>query len=421
MTAHAPTRPTRAVPAQRGAPVRRRHEFGRRHAGLGMRRISIGLILLLAFITMTGVVEALVQAPTTPRPMLLYAAWGILVLADLAVVTITKALGEHLPAWAFGLFLTALGVLIALDFAAQWGEAGIVDRLSAGSVAATSIVLACTTRRVIEIVLASVALTLLVAILLALHGDFRGPELHDEVFMLAQVLLPGIVGASVIGAFRRMIRIELERALSQSALAAPELTVGSLASERLARLDLAAENLLADVADGRIELPLPPEDAARAGALATELRFNLLKSRNQTWLDLALEESELLSHAVRVEDASRAAGLLATRQRAALLSAIWLIHESIAPARAGAIVVRFLRTRRVVDSTLLLELPIRLSVPASSRTAIDPAVWEHLTVVGRYREHSESERFHVDIRCIVRAGRTGPSTPDRGTTVGGPD
>ena len=61
-----------------------------------------------------------------------------------------------------------------------------------------------------------------------------------------------------------MVQLELDRVLVQSTISAPRFAVGMLASEELARLDLAAEDLLDSVATGRTQLPLKPKTASIA-------------------------------------------------------------------------------------------------------------------------------------------------------------
>ena len=81
-------------------------------------------------------------------------------------------------------------------------------------------------------------------------------------------------------------------------------------AEELARLDLAAEELLDAVAIGGTPLPLPPEYSSRAATLATELRLHLLEGRRETWLFHAVAESEQLGRRVQaINDEYRVAGL----------------------------------------------------------------------------------------------------------------
>ncbi len=153
-----------------------------------------------------------------------------------------------------------------------------------------------------------------------------------------------------------------------------------------------------------MRLPLSDEVAKRAGSLATELRLHLLAGRSKTWLGLAIEESTLLRQDVRVEDTSSSAGLLNTRQRAALLSAIWLLHDERGVSSRSAhapIVLTFGEPSRVLDSDVFNSVAIRVDIPGSTRMMIDPGVWQHFAQVGRYRESLDVRGMRIDIYCLV--------------------
>ncbi len=130
-----------------------------------------------------------------------------------------------------------------------------------------------------------------------------------------------MIGVFVVRGFRRMVQQELDRVLVQSTVSAPRFAVGMLASEELARLDLAAEDLLESVATGRTKLKLDPKTASVAASLATELRLHLIEGRRETWLYHAVSESEMLGKAVTLSDKGSLAGLLDPDQRDGLLSA----------------------------------------------------------------------------------------------------
>ncbi|WP_310889975.1 hypothetical protein [Clavibacter capsici] len=140
--------------------------------------------------------------------------------------------------------------------------------------------------------------------------------------------MPAAFGVAVVRGFRRVTEMELDRVLVQSTVSAPRYAVGMLASEELARLDLAAEQLLDDVASGREPLPLSPLAASTAASLATELRLHLIEGRRETWLHHAVTESEFLGPDVTLSDPAALAGLLDRRQRDGLLSAVWLLLTS---------------------------------------------------------------------------------------------
>ena len=57
-----------------------------------------------------------------------------------------------------------------------------------------------------------------------------------------------------------------------------------------------------EVGDGTTVLPLDPQRAAHAAALATSLRLHLIEGRRETWLHHAIQESELLAPLVELHD-----------------------------------------------------------------------------------------------------------------------
>ena len=118
----------------------------------------------------------------------------------------------------------------------------------------------------------------------------------------------GFIGVVIVEAFRRLVQVELDRVLVQSTVSAPRFAVGMLASEELARLDFAAEELLDSIATGTTPLPLTPKTASVAASLATELRLHLIEGRRETWLYHAVSESEMLGRSVTLIDKSSLAG-----------------------------------------------------------------------------------------------------------------
>lgn len=137
-----------------------------------------------------------------------------------------------------------------------------------------------------------------------------GPQ---QIAVISLAVLPSAVATLVLQRFRRMVQVELDRVLVQSNVSQPRFAVGMLASDELARLDLAAEKLLDGVAGGDVPLPLAPKVASQAASLATELRLHLIEGRRETWLHHAVTESEYLGRSVTLADPSSLAGLLAPR------------------------------------------------------------------------------------------------------------
>jgi len=381
---------------------------GRRHAAIGTRRIWLGTVILLGLQIVFDFATTLQHLDVIRDAVAVFTAWAIVLVADASVIVVTRILGEHLPNWLFWLWYTALALAVALDVAGSWGAPNPGETLSVGVSACLSLILAVVTRSTVQVLSAAAGLGAATALAWGLTDAYSAETVHDAVFTLCQMLLPVAVAALITDSFRRLMRRETEEMLSHSAIAAPRLTVGIEASEQLARLDLAAESLLSAVADGRMRLPLSDEVAKRAGGLATELRLHLLASRSKTWLGLAIDESTLLRQDVRLDDPSASAGLLGTRQRAALLSAIWLLHdERGVSSRSGhaPIVLGFGEPTAAIESDSLEALSIRVDIPGSTRMMIDPGVWEHFAQVGRYREALDGHGIRIDIHCLVPASR----------------
>lgn len=383
---------------------------GRRYAALGMRRMWYGTIIVLAVEFAFDFGQTLQQLGQYRDVAPVLTGWAVLLVADAAVAIVSRVLGEHLPHWLFWLYFIALAAALALDIEATWGMPDMGFSFTVGTSAVLSLVLAAITRSPLELTLAGGGLTAVAAVAMLLGGSMRPATLDHAVFAICHMFLPIVVVAFIADNFRRLVRRETEELLSQSAISAPRLTIGIEASEQLARLDLAAESLLGAVADGRMRLPLSEELAKRAGALATELRLHLLESRSKTWLGLAIDESPLLRQDVRLEDPRAAAGLLSTRQRAALLSALWLLHdERGVSSRAGLspIVLAFGEPAPAPEAETLDAVVISVDVPGSTRMMVDPGVWEHFAQVGRYRESIDPRGMRIDIRCLVPAVRGG--------------
>jgi len=383
-----------------------RRPLGRRHAGLGARRLWWGVIVLVAIQMVFDVGQSLGDVDRINRPVLVVTAWAVLIVADVAVMLVTRALGDHLPNWMFGLFVGALATSLVLDLAASWGPPTQDLALSAGRTATLSLLLALPTRPALELVLATLGFTFITTLSMALDGVLALETLHSSVFTLSQMCFTVLVAIIAMSSFRDLVRREIEHARTRTAVFAPRLTLGIDQSEQLARLDLAAESLLAAVAEGRVQLPLNEDIARRAGTLASELRSHLLESRSRTWLDLAIEESELLAAAVRVEDPSTSAGLLGPRQRGALLSALWLIADQQPPRRLGtpATLVRIHRPARSGATSAALALPIVIQLSQHRRSGLDAGIWEHIGKVGDYREVHEQGAVRIEVRAIVPSG-----------------
>ena len=222
---------------------------------------------------------------------------------------------------------------------------------------------------------------------------------------LAFAVLPVVIGVFVVRGFRRLVQVELDRVLVQSTVSAPRFAVGMLASEELARLDLAAEELLESVAAGRTKLPLDPKTASTAAQLATELRLHLIEGRRETWLYHAVTESDLLGKTVALTDKGSLAGLLepgpARWPAVGCLAARQRHHESRS-TRARWRSMSVPATESVeTDQGRRIAIPIVLTTSGVPRNRVDPATWDAIRKVGQYSDSTEHSSLRVDIRCLV--------------------
>jgi hypothetical protein len=202
-----------------------------------------------------------------------------------------------------------------------------------------------------------------------------------------------------------MVQVELDRVLVQSTVSAPRFAVGMLASEELARLDLAAEELLDSVSTGRTPLPLRPRTASVAASLATELRLHLIEGRRETWLYHAITESEMLGKSVTLIDKGSLAGLLDDNQRDGLLSAIWmLVSENSKPSATRTVEVEVGPVVPTGEAPLpgrKLPVPIVIATTGIARNRVDPSTWDALRRVGRYSDSTRDASVKIDIECLV--------------------
>ena len=383
------------------AAAARRFASGRRRATLGTGRLWLGAIAIVAVRIVYDAVRSILADSDSDRVVLVAVAWGVLLVANLAVIAATRALGEHLPSWLLLLFAVAILLVITLDVVASWGAHDLASRLTVAISAATSVILISTTRADWEVVALAGVATLGTATASILVGPTSLPTSSD-LFVFAQMLVPSVVFVSIVSSFRSFVQVELDRSLVQGTVAAPRLAVGMLASEQLVQLDLAAEELLSDVADRRTELPLSVELATRAGSLATELRLHLLEGRNQTWLFHAISESDRLGRSVTVVDPDSIAGSLDTGQRDGLLSVIWLLLDPRADRSSQrSITVRLGPVQPLPEITRLAVVPIVLTTVGVNRTRVDPAIWAELQRIGQHWDSVDGGSLRLDIRCMT--------------------
>jgi hypothetical protein len=293
-----------------------------------------------------------------------------------------------------------LGCVVTLDFIGIWPEHDLAHTASA-SVAAGFALLPVATLRPAREVAAAIAVLGLAFIGMSVASTPITTDTIPGLFsLLALVIVPPSVAIFVTHRFRQLVQRELDRVLVQSNVGAPQFAVGMLASDELARLDLAAEKLLDAVANGTDPLPL-----SVAASLATELRLHLIEGRRETWLYHAITESDHLGRAVSVADPSSLAGHLTPAQRDGLLQALWQMvgdgrgHQPGVPVVSVTLGPVGTAGHPVSDETM--DVPIVIESRGVPRRRLGPPAWSGLQRIGPYTENVREGVLHIVAHCVV--------------------
>ncbi|NYF10298.1 hypothetical protein HDC94_001454 [Leifsonia sp. AK011] len=374
-----------------------------RRSSLGTGFIGIGAAVVVGLRAVYGFVWFVGLWSVYPIPYAALAAWTVLIVTLVATFVTIRVLGE-LPTWAFALFLLGLAASVGLDLFAIWDLHDIGHFATAAPTAVMGLLVALTSRRTSDIVVAASVFGAGLATAMIVNTAWSENTASAQVTTLAFAVLPAIIGAVVISGFRRLVQVELDRVLVQSTVSAPRFAVGMLASEELARLDLAAEELLDSVATGKVKLPLHPKTASVAASLATELRLHLIEGRRETWLYHAITESDLLGKAVTLTDKGNLAGLLDPQQRDGLLSTAWLLiaDNSVKASSPRTVHLTLGPATSAIDTPSgKIWVPIVITTTGVPRNRVDPATWEAIGRVGQHSDSTENQSLRVDISALV--------------------
>jgi hypothetical protein len=380
-----------------------RSTLGTSFLGLGAQLI-VGLRAVYGFSWFV----ALWREDAYPQPLAAFASWIVLAGVIVGAIVSARVSGDRMPDWVFTLVLGGLAISVVLDLVAVWELHNIGRYATAALAAGMTLLVVVTLRGPAEILTAASALGVILAVAIFLNtppdvpldADWMAPQLLAVAF----AVIPAFVGVAIVSGYRRMVQVELDRVLVQSTVSAPRFAVGMLASEELARLDLAAERLLDSIATKKTPLPLNPKTASIAASLATELRLHLIEGRRETWLYHAISESELLGKSVTLVDKSSLAGLLDPSQRDGLLATAWLLVSEVKKPNPGRTVT--LQIGPVVPSDHpvpehKIAVPITITTTGVARNRVDPSIWDALGRVGRYSDSTQDQSLRVDIECIV--------------------
>ena len=372
-----------------------------RGASLGTGYLGIGASVLAALQGVYGLGMFVSHAGDYPDIVPALAAWVVYALALSGVAATISTRGEQMPDWLFGTFLLALAGVVALDLIAIWPLHDIGRYSTASASAGFGLLAALTLRRRRELFAAVSALGIVLVAAVLLNTKLTPANIPAQILVVTIAVMPVLFGLSIVRRFRRIVQLELDRVLVQSTVSAPRFAVGMLASEELARLDLAAEELLESVATGRTKLPLSPKTASTAASLATELRLHLIEGRRETWLYHAITESEQLGRSVTLADRGSLAGLLGPQQRDGLLAAVWLLVSDQSKASPTAQLSIGPVTAIPNPGSKTITVPLVIMTTAVPRNRVDPAIWDAIGKVGRFLDSTQNSSLRVEIECVV--------------------
>ena len=372
-----------------------------RGASLGTGYLGLGASVLAALQGAYGLGMFLSHAGDYPDIVPAAAAWAVYALALIGVAATIATRGEQMPNWLFGTFLFALAGVVACDLMSIWSLHDVGRYATAATSVGFGLLVALTLRRSRELLAAAFTLGIVLVVAVLLTTKLTPANIPAQILLIATAMMPVMFGLYIVRRFRRIVQLELDRVLVQSTVSAPRFAVGMLASEELARLDLAAEELLEAVATGRTKLPLSPKTASLAASLATELRLHLIEGRRETWLYHAITESEHLGRSVTLADRGSLAGLLAPQQRDGLLAAVWLLVSDQSKATPTAQLTIGPVTAIPDPGSKSITVPLVITTTAVPRNRVDPATWDAIGKVGRFLDSTQNSSLRVEIECIV--------------------
>jgi hypothetical protein len=372
-----------------------------RGASLGTGYLGVGATVIASIQAVYGFGSFVTHIHDYPNVVPAAAAWVLYAIAIVSVAVSIATRGERMASWMFGAFILALGGVVALDLIAIWPLHDIGSYSTASLSTGFGLLTALTLRRPREIVAAATLLGLAMVAAVILTTPINVDTIPTQLIVVMACVTPAYFGTFIVRRFRSIVQLELDRVLVQSTVSAPRFAVGMLASEELARLDLAAEELLDSVANGRIPLPLAPKIASTAASLATELRLHLIEGRRETWLYHAITESENLGKSVTLADRGSLAGLLDARQRDGLLSAVWLLVSDRNKTSPTAQLALGPVTAIAAPGSGTITVPIVITTTDVSRNRVDPATWDAIGKVGRFIDSTHNSSLRVEIECVV--------------------
>ncbi|ANJ27616.1 hypothetical protein [Agromyces aureus] len=384
----------------------------------GGRRLAIGATIAAGLIILGHLVRAVAMVPYFPPGLGPWPGW-IALLGIVAIGCVGWQVFRGMPDWFYVLLLVGLAVPVWFDLQATSGLAAIgVTPTAAPAIGAVLMPVSTIRSRSLPIIIACGVAFALVFDAIVQFGA-AGSAVVPLFVLAGGTVLPVALTVAMLQGFSRLVRHEADLSLVQSTVGTARSAVGMRASEELAKLDFDAENLLEDVAAGRIGLPLSDDDAARAGGLAAGLRIRLIEGRNDTWLKHAVTESQYLSGRVQVDDPTGLAGPLSAGQREGLLLALWLLVADPAKPSAVPASVKVI-CREPVEPVLddddaeadvlhvATSVDLAIDVEGVIHRRVDPATWDAVANVGVHQMISHATGFRIEIICRIEPEALAP-------------
>lgn len=400
---------TRGRRAARGLPIgstgaRSLRQARAAGATLGTGYLGLGAAVVAGLQAVYGLIFFFSHLEDYPSVAPALVAWLLYIAVFVGTAALVTIRGQRLTGRMFAAIGVVLAGVVGFDFLAIAPLHDVGAYATASVAVGFGLLPVVTLRPAREIVVATVVLLgALVAFTLAttpITAD-SGPQ---QLAVISLAVLPSAVATAVLQRFRRMVQVELDRVLVQSNVTQPRFAVGMLASDELARLDLAAEKLLDGVAGGDVPLPLSPKVASQAASLATELRLHLIEGRRETWLHHAVTESEYLGRSVTLADPSSLAGLLSPPQRDGLLQAVWLLLGDSKSRTPGTTITLTLGPVTAAGQSAAgrsVEVPVTITTTGIRRNRVTPATWNALERVGEYTVSTHEQSVRLRVSCIV--------------------
>ncbi|UFS57565.1 hypothetical protein [Subtercola endophyticus] len=374
----------------------------RRDRSVSAGYLGLAFTALAGFVLARGLASLAWSWSDQPGRWLSLVAWALIVLAFATAVLAARMSGGVLPA-RFSHLVLAAGVLAVVadlwSFALGDGSASLYPTAPIGLGACLFVCLPYQPLRRSVVGAGILAATGVVTVTLGWSIDASSLSTVVTAFLLG--LTPVAAGISMIHATDRHLATRIDQAVTESLFAVPALGHSVLAVSDLRRLDADSERLLTEVAHLPADQPIDASMATAAGVLGDALRHALTLDHTQTWLQIAVGESDALTRAVRIDDPLALAARLDPERRRTLLALVWLCVAT-APAASAAIATGATSGAPVAQPTLQLTFidspaAVVFTLVSTHRQPIDPAVWPMFVQLGRHTADLAAGRMLVAI------------------------